>query len=103
MRINPEEVESLARAIRELHGAEPKFEYAVHLVETFEGHTAWSGPVSVFSLNGHPSASKCYAWSSAIQRSEKRRYVAVLGEGPIDSPAAAIRAAIVQEARSRKG
>jgi hypothetical protein len=103
MRINPEEVESLARAIREHHGAEPKFEYAVHLVETFEGHTAWSGAVSVFSLKGHPSASKCYAWSSPIERSEKRRYVAVLGEGPIDSPAAAVRAAIAQEARSRKG
>ena len=103
MRINPEEVESLARAIRELHGAEPKFEYAVHLVETFEGHTAWSGPVSVFSLKGHLSASKCYAWSSAVERSDKRRFVAVLAEGPIDSPSAAIRAAIVKEARSRRG
>ena len=44
-----------------------------------------------------PEDSRCYAWSHAIEGSEKRRFVAVLHEGPVDSTQAAVRAAIVQE------
>ena len=32
----------------------------------------------VFDLHGHPTALRCYAWSHAVEGSEKRRYVAVL-------------------------
>ncbi len=67
------------------------------MTETFQGEAVWDGTVEVFDLEGHPTATRCYAWSHAVDGSEKRRYVAVLHEGPVDSPEAAVRAAIVQK------
>lgn len=48
----------------------------------------------VFELTGHPTATRAYAWS-------KRRFFAVLHQPPVDSPQAAVRAAIVAEHRSK--
>jgi hypothetical protein len=45
--------------------------------------------------HGYPAA-----WSSPIEASTKRRFFAVLHMGPIDSPLAAVRAAIVEEQRA---
>ena len=95
------EVESLAKAIRELHGVEARFEHSVHVNEVFQGHVVWSGPVLVFSLSGHPTASRCYAWSHPLEG--KRRVVSILREGEIDSPVEAVRAAVIEELRSRRG
>ena len=47
----------------------------------------------------HPTATRTYAWSSAIEGSTKRRFFAVLHQPPVDSPQAAVRAAIVAENR----
>jgi hypothetical protein len=49
----------------------------------------------VFELEGHPSATRAYAWSSPIEGSTKRRVYAVLHVPPVSSPADAVRAAIV--------
>jgi hypothetical protein len=68
--------------------------------ETFEGRTAWEGVVHVFDLAGHPTATRAYAWSSSIEGSTKRRFFAVLHQPPVDSPQAAVRAAIVAEHKS---
>ncbi len=52
---------------------------------------------------GNPSeAKRCYAWSHSTE-GEKRRVVAVLDQGPVNSPEKAVRAAIVQEERDRDG
>lgn len=67
--------------------------------ETFQGKTIWEGTVQVFDLQGHPEATRCYAWSHAVGDTEKRRFVAVLHKEPVTSPAAAVRASIIQEAR----
>jgi hypothetical protein len=48
-----------------------------------------------------PTASRAYAWSSPIEGSDKRRFFAVLHQGPIKSPADAVRAAIVAERRQK--
>jgi hypothetical protein len=53
----------------------------------------------VFDLKGHPRASRVYAWSSPIEGSTKRRFFAVLHQGPVKSPVDAVRAAIVAENR----
>jgi hypothetical protein len=62
----------------------------------------WEGVVHVFDLEGHPTATRAYAWSSAIEGSDKRRYYAVLGIGPIKTPLDAVRAAIVMEHRQKR-
>ncbi len=94
-------IEALQSAIRDLHGCESTHAYSVPVKETFEGQTVWEGIVEVFALQGHPTATRCYVWSHAVDDSEKRRYVAVLHEGPVDSPEAAVRAATVQEYRNK--
>jgi len=48
-------------------------------------------------------ATRCYAWSHELKDSNKRYFYVVLHRGPIDSPQAAIRAAIVNEFRKRRG
>jgi hypothetical protein len=57
--------------------------------------------VHVFHLTGHPTALYAHAWSSPIEGSTKRRFFAVLHQPPVDSPQAAVRAAIVAENRKK--
>lgn len=80
-------MDSLKKAIFDLHGCEATWIEAVPVKETFQGQTVWEGTVQVFDLLGHPTASRCYAWSHAVEGSENRRFVAVLHQGPVDSPA----------------
>jgi hypothetical protein len=62
--------------------------------------TVWEGTVHVFDLAGHPKATRAYAWS--YEREDgKRRFFAVLGIPPINSPRDAVRAAIVAEQRAK--
>jgi hypothetical protein len=64
------------------------------VLEHFGSDTVWEGIVSIFKLKDHPEATKCYAWSSPINESTKRRYYAVLNIPPVNSPEKAVRAAI---------
>ena len=89
----------IAKAILDLHGCKSKWIKSVPVKEVFQDQTVWEGVVQVFELVDHPSAKKCYAWSYLINDSGKRKFIAVLNEGPIDSPKNAVRAAIVAEKR----
>ena len=77
--------------------------YASRVREVFEGKVVWDGIVYVFDLEGHPKATRAYAWSSPIENSDKRRFYAVLHLGGIRSPLDAVRAAIVGERRQTRG
>jgi hypothetical protein len=74
--------------------------FSVPVSETFQGKIVWQGMVHVFDLMGHPKATKCYAWSSFIEGSKKRRFYAVLNILPVDSPQKAVRASIVRDFKS---
>ena len=67
----------------------------VHVDERFQGQPVWEGEVLVFDLLDHPNATRCYAWEVGGQ------VTAVLHEPPVDSPQAAVRAAIVAEHQER--
>jgi len=67
----------------------------------FEGQPVWEGVVHVFDIEGHPKATRAYAWSSPVEGSERRRFFAVLQLGAIKSPVDAVRAAIVTEHRTK--
>ena len=58
--------------------------------------------MEVFAPEDHPSAPLAYAWADTVDDSEKRRFVVVLHTGVVDSPLAAVRAAILQETRERE-
>jgi hypothetical protein len=89
----------LRQAVESLHSCCATLAQTVPVRETFHGDPVWEGVVHVFDLEGHPTATRAYAWSSPIEGSEKRRFFAVLHLGAIKSPVDAVRAAIVAEHR----
>ena len=91
------ETNQLKEAIEAQHGGTATFVQAGLVKETFKGSTVWEGVVHVFDLEGNPKAARAYAWSSPIEGSTKRRFFAVLGIPPVNSPVDAVRAAIVAE------
>lgn len=92
-------VSALAQAVEAQHGGTARLASVAAVRETFSGKTVWQGTIHVFDLEGHPAATRAYAWSSPIEGSTKRRFFAVLHAGAIRSPADAVRAAIVAEHR----
>jgi hypothetical protein len=96
--VDPEE---LRHAVEQLHDCVAMLIQSVPVTEAFNGATVWEGIVHVFNVTGNPVATRAYAWSSPVEGSDKRRFFAVLHIPPIDSPQAAVRAAIVAEHRAR--
>jgi hypothetical protein len=94
-------LEELRGVIRRVHGAEAEHVESVPVKETFQGRTVWDGIVEVFTLTGHPTAHRVYAWSHDTADPEHpRRHVTVLHLHPIKSAQDAVKAAIVQEFKS---
>ena len=92
-RVNELPIESFQRAILATHKCQSDLRERVFVREVFEDETVWEGEVLVFDLTGHRHSITCYAWSV------NRRITAVLAEGLVDSPQAAVRAATVAERR----
>jgi len=90
-------INTLIQAIYNLHNCDATWIESVPIKETFKGYTVWEGAVQVFDLIDHPTAKRCYAWSYEKEGSKKRKYIAVLHQGPVDSPQKAVQAAIVSE------
>jgi len=86
--------DALRRAIRATHGGEPTLIARERVSETFEGEPVWTGEVLVFDLEGHPSATRCYAWEVDGE------VTAVLHAGPVKSARDAVRASILAGAQA---
>ena len=95
-----EDSSQLQRAVEIQHHCAAQLVQSVPVKETHKGAVVWEGVVHVFDLTGHPKAARAYAWSSPIEGSGKRRFFAVLHQGPVKSPADAVRAAILTEHRN---
>ena len=93
--------DQLKQAIEGQHGGKALLADVLPVKEVFRGQTVWEGLVHVFDLEGHPKATRAYAWSSPIEGSDKRRFYAVLHLGGIRSPLDAVRAAIVAERKAK--
>lgn len=89
----------LQKAVERLHGCTARSIEIVEVEEKFQGQTVWHGIVHVFDIEGHPKATRCYAWSSPIEASSKRKFFAVLHVPPVISAKDAVKAAIVQQYR----
>lgn len=94
------EVKELAAFVESQHGGTAHIREVVTVSEEFRGQPVWQGIVHVFDLEGHPTASVCYAWSLPVEGSDRRRFYAVLGVPPINSAADAVRAAIVADRKA---
>ena len=93
----------LGAAVERTHGGIATLVQSVPVREVHDGNEVWTGVVHVVDLAGHPSATRAYAWSSVVRGSDRRRFYAVLNIGPIDSPQAAVRAAVVAEYHHKSG
>jgi hypothetical protein len=90
-------IRAFREAIQRLHGCESTYLESVRVHETVEGQAVWDGIVHVFRLQGHPSATRAYAWAEPLSDvTSKQRFVAVLHQGPVYSPKTAVQASIVQ-------
>lgn len=91
-------ISRLKRAVQSHHGGVATFVQSVPVRETNDENTVWNGVVLVFDLVSYPTAERAYAWS--YDRPDgKRSFLGVLHVPPIDSPAAAVRAAKVMESK----
>ena len=98
---DPQYISDLQNAILSLHDVRSTYAASVEVKESFQGQTVWEGTVEVFDLHDHPTSPKAYAWSHDTDDPENpKRHVTVLHVGPVSSPQAAVRAAIVQEYRN---
>lgn len=85
-----EPLETFQKAIRANFECESKLREAVPVEERFQGATIFEGVVHVFDLIAHPTAKVAYVWHSP-----GKGVYTVLHEPPVDSAAAAVRAAIM--------
>jgi hypothetical protein len=68
----------LRDAVERQHGGAAQLAGVEPVTETFGGRPVWDGIVHVFDLEGHPTATRAYAWSSPIEGSDERGFYAVL-------------------------
>lgn len=94
-------LDELRRHVERLNECRAELRHLVPVREDFQGQVVWEGIVHVFDLDGHPDATACYAWSSPLEGSENRRFYAVLHTPEVDTPAKAVRAAIVSDHRAQ--
>jgi hypothetical protein len=95
-------VTDLKTAVERQHNCKARLVQSVPVKEEHGGTIVWEGVVHVFEIYGNPKATTAYAWSSPIEGSDKRRFFAVLHQPPVDTPRAAVRAAIVAEHRESR-
>ena len=96
-----ESLAQLVQAVETQHECSATFVQSVPVREAFDGQIVREGIVHIFEITGHSEATRCYAWSSPIESSSKRRFYAVLEIPPVQSAQDAVRAAIVAEHRAK--
>lgn len=94
-------VAATREAVERLHNCTATHKASVGVREEFQDQVAWEGMVEVFDVD-HPDTDTCYAWSSPVEDSARRKFYAVLKVPPIDSPEKAVRASIVKDYREGK-
>ncbi len=95
-------IEELQDVIRRVQGVESTHVESVPIKETFQGKTVWEGVVEVFDLKGHTKTTRAYAWAYETDNPKKPRHVVVLHFGTVTSPLLAVRAAILEEMKSKQ-
>ncbi len=96
-------IESIRKAIREMHKCDAHHVKSVPVHESFQGETAWKGTVEVFNLVGHEKAKRAYAWQYQDDPNEIKTIV-VLEIPPVDSAESAVKVAIaaIIQTKSKK-
>jgi hypothetical protein len=98
-----EYIERLKDAIEQLHHCRAGWIGTGPVKEMLDGKTIWEGSVETFVLIGHPKAKHAYAWSQKDRAGNgEERCVSVLAVPPVDSPQAAVKAAVTDKMKRKK-
>jgi hypothetical protein len=98
--LSPETTRAFQGAIRETHGAESIYVESVPVHEAFQGQTVWEGIVHVFDLQGHPKATRAYAWADLMDElGPRHQFTVILKLPPVETPEDAVRVAILHRYR----
>jgi hypothetical protein len=92
------ELGEMRKAVERLHTGGARLIRSVQISESFDGKSVREGVVHIFELQGHPTASRAYAWSSPIEGRTERQFFAVLNIPPITTPVEAVRATVMGKA-----
>jgi len=96
-------IAEIQAAFLKLHGCDAVYVETVPVVEEFQGSTIWEGDVEVFDIRGHPKAKRGYGWGHVTgEHDQGRRYFTVLELPPVDSPQAAVKAAVMSEIKDAR-
>jgi len=79
-------IHDFERAIKREYGCLSALHSRRVVNEVFPERSVWEGEVLTFDLLNHPTYARCYAWAMDGE------VTAVIHEGPVDSPRAAVRA-----------
>lgn len=93
-------IERLKAAVEAACGCTASHAGSHPVTEFFRGEVVWEGVVESFDLEGHPKATRCYAFH--LIEDDEPTFKTVLAVPPIDSPVNAVRAAIAAKAKQRK-
>lgn len=95
---NKRYIERLQQVIHQLHGTDSKHIESVHVLETYQGETAWEGDVEVFELVNHPKAKRCYGWTYG----EPEEFITILELPPVDSAQSAVKVGVSYQAKKNR-
>ena len=85
-------IHDLAAAIHRTHNCAARYVQAVAVHEQ-RGASVWRGTVHIFRVE-HAQATHAYAWSVVDQKTQRHRFLAILGVLPIKSAVDAVRSAM---------
>src|SRR3954452_18956430 len=86
----------MVRVIKYFHDCDASHVESVAVTRVFTGQMAWDRVVAVFTLSGHPRATRAFAWN--YQEDGKTKTAAVLEIPPVNSPQSAVAAVMVVKA-----
>jgi hypothetical protein len=90
-------IAAIHRAVEEREHCRAKHVESLPISERHGGETIWEGVVETFDLEGHPKATRAYAWRRLDDGAKETdaQYTVVLGVPPINSARDAVKAALV--------
>lgn len=90
---------ALERAVREVYGCGTVLLEVVPVIARVAGQASLFA-VTIFRLVGHPTAARCFAWSSSVEKSARTDYMLVLEAGQTVTAADAVQYAMEQKAQA---
>lgn len=90
--------DELKQVVEEKHGGTATLFYVAHVHEMYHHQMVGDGNVHVFDLEGHPEATRAYAWATPARGGAQRQFYVVLNIGGVTGPAEAVRVATAGKA-----